>query len=43
MYFLKFLLKNFANIKKLFMGDVLSNGLNEKVKVCYIIMLFYLK
>ena len=31
----------FANIKKLFMDDLLSNELHEKVMICYIIMLYY--
>ena len=31
--------KVFVNIKKLFKGDLLSNGLPEKV--CYVIMLHY--
>ena len=29
----------FVNIKKLFMADLLSNGLHEKVMICYITML----
>ena len=33
----------FVNIKKLFMADLLSNGLHKKVNICYIIMLYYLK
>ena len=33
----KFLLTS----KKLFMADLLSNGLHEKVMICYIIMLYY--
>ena len=28
----------FVNIKKLLMADLLSNGLHEKVLICYIIM-----
>ena len=38
MYFLKLLLKNFC--EKLFMADLLSNGLHEKVMS---IKLYYLK
>ena len=30
----------FANIKKLFMDDLLSNELHEKV-ICFVIMLYY--
>ena len=40
-YFLKLLLKFFANIKKLFNVDFLSDGFHEKVTTCYIIMLYY--
>ena len=43
MYFLKLLLKFFVNIEKFFMTDLLSNGLHEKVIICYIIMLYYQK
>ena len=39
MYFLKLLLKIFVNIKKLLMGDLLSNGLHKKVMICYIIVI----
>ena len=39
MYFLKLLIKIFENIKKLFMGDLLSNGLHKKVMICYIIVI----
>ena len=31
----------FFNIKKLFMADLLTNGLHEKIMICYIIMLYY--
>ena len=33
----------FVNTKKLFMADLLSSGLHEKVMICYIIMLYLLK
>ena len=40
--FFKALAKGFfVNIKKLFMVDLLSNGLHENVMICYIILLFY--
>ena len=29
----------FVNIKKLFMANLLSNGLHEKVMICYIVIL----
>ena len=35
--------KALANIEKLFMANLPSNGLHEKVMICYIIMLYYLK
>ena len=41
MCFLKLLLNIFVSIKKLFMADPISNGLHEKVMICYIIMLHY--
>ena len=31
----------FVNIKKLFMADLLSNGLHEKLMICHFIMLCY--
>ena len=31
----------FVNIRKLFMADLLSNGLYEKVTICYIIMIHW--
>ena len=37
--FFKALAKVFFNIKKLFMANLLSNGLYEKVTICYIIMI----
>ena len=40
MYFLRLLLKFFFNNKKLFMANLLSNGLDEKVTICYIIMIY---
>ena len=36
MYFLKVLLKLFLNIEKLFMADLLPNGLHKKVIICSI-------
>ena len=40
--FFKALAKTFfVNIKKLFMGDLLINGLDEKAMICHIIMLYY--
>ena len=42
--FFKALAKTFfVNIKKLFMGDLLINGLDEKAMMCHIIMLYYWK
>ena len=41
--FFKALLKLFVNIEMLFMADLLSSGLHEKVMTCYIIMLYYFK
>ena len=38
LYFAKIFLLTW---KKLFMADLLSNGLHEKVMICYIIMLYY--
>ena len=38
--FFKALAQFFFNIKKLFMTDLLINGLHEKVLICYVIMLF---
>ena len=35
--FSKLLLKFFVNIKQLFIANLLSNGLHEKVMMCYII------
>ena len=32
---------SFFNIKKLFMAELLSNRLQEKLMICYIIMLYY--
>ena len=31
----------FVNMEKFFMADLQSNGLHEKVMICYIIMLYY--
>ena len=42
MYFLKLLLKIFF-IKKLFMANLLSNGLQEKVMTCCIIICYITK
>ena len=34
--------KNFLLIsKKIFMADLLPNGLQKKIMICYIIMLYY--
>ena len=38
---LKLLLKIFVNRTNLFMTDLLSNGLDQKVMLCDIIMLYY--
>ena len=37
---LKLLLNIFVNMEKFFMADLRSNGLHEKVMICYAIMLY---